>query len=875
MGRVLQLSGLEPLIITDSSNFINIGERTNVAGSKKFLRLIKNNQFDEAIEIARDQIDGGAQIIDINMDDGLIDGVEVMKNFLFLIASEPDIARVPIMIDSSKWEIIEAGLKCVQGKCVVNSISLKNGDEEFIQQAKYIQSFGAAVVVMAFDEKGQADTFERRKQIISRANGILEEIGFPQSDIIYDPNIFPIATGLPEQRRSGIDFIDTCAWIRENFPQASICGGVSNISFSFRGNNFLREAIHSVFLYHAIKKGMNFGIVNPQQLAIYDDLPKELIQLIEEVVLRPTIEAEEALLDYAEKNNNLSSDKKEKTEEWRTLPLIERLHHSLVKGLDKYVEEDIELVRQQFDKPIHVIEGPLMDGMNIVGELFGSGKMFLPQVVKSARVMKKAVAYLQPFIEASKEKGSSKGKILLATVKGDVHDIGKNIVSVVLACNNYEIIDLGIMVDEATILREAKKHQVDLIGLSGLITPSLEEMISVARLLQRNDLDIPLIIGGATTSVTHTAVKIDPEYNHLVTYIPDASKAVTVVNKILQNKQEFTDETKNQYQNLRESYSNRRKDKNYLSISDARINSYKIDDSYTPPIPRLKGVHHEKNIPLSQIIPFIDWAPFFWTWNMKGQFPRILENETANSLYTEALDILQKTSNRQKVGSSASWGIFPAKRVEDDIEFQHGNKTHKFLTLRQQAEKKSKDPKYFALADFIHPEKEDHVGCFVATAGQFWEEKALEFKNAGDDYSSMMYLAIADRIAEATGEWLHHKIRTEYWAYSKDEELSQRDIIKEKYRGIRPAPGYPACPDHLEKVLIFEVLKAKENLGVSLTESMAMTPAASVSGYYFSHPDSTYFALGKIGKDQIESYSKRRGISIEEAEKWLRNNLNY
>lgn len=873
----LQLSGLESVIVRSDSNFINIGERTNVAGSKRFLRLIKEENFEEALDIARDQVEGGAQIIDINMDDGLIDGKASMEKFLFLIASEPDISRVPIMVDSSKWEIIEAGLKCIQGKCIVNSISLKNGEEEFISQAKYIQKFGAAVVVMAFDEDGQADNYARRIQICERSYNLLIDIGFPAEDIIFDPNIFPVATGMEEHKTAAIDFINACKWIRENLPHVNICGGVSNVSFSFRGNNTVREAIHAAFLYHAIKNGLSMGIVNPNLLEVYDNVPKALLTKIEDVLLNRHDDAVDALLEYAE--SITSTDKTEtKIDEWRLKPVAERINHALVKGIDKFIVDDVEEVRTQFNLPIQVIEGPLMDGMGIVGDLFGEGKMFLPQVVKSARVMKKAVSYLEPFIEESKDgNAQSAGKILMATVKGDVHDIGKNIVSVVLACNNYEIIDLGIMVSADKIIQAAIDQKVDAIGLSGLITPSLDEMVFVAKEMKRNGLDIPLLIGGATTSPTHTAVKIDPEYEKSVVYITDASKAVTIVSEVLSKPKDFETSIKSQYQKLRDGYFNKSNKDVFLGIEEARQKAYQIPEDYKPPVPLLKGVHEEKNMSLKVLREYIDWSPFFWTWNIKGQFPKVLKHEAAQNLFDEAQKVLDKLELRRDLGIHGVWGIFPAQKQGDDIVLFRNEERidvlDTFLTLRQQKEKKSKSANYYALSDFVAEKQPDYTGCFCVTAGHYFEDEAEKYKAAGDDYQSILYLALADRIAEAFAEYLHEKIRKEYWAYSPNETLSKEDFVKENYRGIRPAPGYPACPDHNEKTTIFKLLDAERRIGVTLTENLAMYPAAAVSGYYFSNPETRYFALGKIEEDQLEDYCNRRGFSIEEGRKWLRPNL--
>ncbi|MGB1296015.1 MAG: methionine synthase [Flavobacteriales bacterium] len=875
--KSLQLSGLESVVLRENSNFINIGERTNVAGSKRFLRLIKEEKFEEALDIARDQVEGGAQIIDINMDDGLIDGKESMEKFLFLIASEPDISRVPLMIDSSKWEIIEAGLKCVQGKCIVNSISIKNGEKEFLEQAKYIKKFGAAVVVMAFDENGQADNYERRIQICERSYNLLKTINFPTEDIIFDPNIFPVATGMEEHKTAALDFINACKWIRENLPNVNICGGVSNVSFSFRGNNTMREAIHASFLFHAINNGLTMGIVNPNLLEVYDNVPKELMEKIEDVLLNRHDEAVDDLLEYAESITGTKKEEK-KIDEWRLLPVADRINHALVKGIDKFIVDDVEEIRTNFKLPIQVIEGPLMTGMGIVGDLFGSGKMFLPQVVKSARVMKKAVAYLEPFIEESKQGGAqSAGKILMATVKGDVHDIGKNIVSVVLACNNYEIIDLGIMVSADKIIQEAINHKVDAIGLSGLITPSLDEMVFVAKEMKRNGLNIPLLIGGATTSPTHTAVKIDPEYEKSVVYITDASKAVTIVSEALSKPEDFEINIKNQYQKLREGYLNKKQKDVFVNIEKARENAFEIPEDYLPPKPLLKGVHEEKNMSLSVLRNYIDWSPFFWTWNIKGQYPKVLKNESAQQLFDDAQKVLDKLERNRDLGIHGVWGIFPAQKKKDDILLYRNDERSSvydtFFTIRQQKEKKGEDAKYYALSDFISSHQPDYVGSFCVTAGRYFEDEAQKFKDQGDDYNGILYLALADRIAEAFAEYLHEKIRKEYWAYVPKETLTKADFVKENYQGIRPAPGYPACPDHQEKKTIFKLLDVEKRIGVSLTENLAMYPAAAVSGYYFSHPESRYFAVGKIGEDQLIDYCNRLNIPLEEGRKWLRPNL--
>lgn len=883
--KYLRLSGLEPLIITPETNFINVGERTNVAGSKKFLRLIKEEKFSEALDIARDQVDGGAQILDVNFDDGLIDGKASMIKFLNLIASEPDISRIPLMIDSSKWEILEAGLQVAQGKCVVNSISLKGGEEEFIKQAKAVKRYGAAVIVMAFDEVGQADTYDRRLEICERSYKILTEIvGFPAEDIIFDLNIFPVATGMDEHRRNAIDFIEATRWVRQNLPYASVSGGVSNVSFSFRGNDTVREAMHSVFLYHAIQAGMNMGIVNPALLEVYDEINKELLELVEDVILDKREDATERLLDYSERNKAVKKEKVEELE-WRTHSLQERITHSLVKGIDRFIEEDVEEARLQSEKPLHVIEVNLMTGMGVVGDLFGSGKMFLPQVVKSARVMKKAVAYLQPFIEAEKDQTQkANGKILMATVKGDVHDIGKNIVSVVLGCNNYEIVDLGVMVPAEKIIQAAIDHQVDVIGLSGLITPSLDEMVYIASELERQNLDFPLLIGGATTSKAHTAVKIDLKYKNAVVHVNDASRAVNVVSSLLGDRnKEYVEDLKSDYSEFREKFLNRQVDKDYVSIEDARKDKFKIDweneEIFTP---NQLGITVIENQDLRELLPFIDWSPFFRSWDLHGKYPNILEDEVvgaqAKELFKDAQVILKRILDEKLLTAKAIFGIFKANSNETDdiLIFDENNEQKvKFLTLRQQAQR-SKGKDYLALSDFIAPQssgKTDYMGAFCVTTGFGTDELAEEYEKANDDYNAIMVKALADRFAEAYAEFLHKKVRTEYWGYANQENLSNEELIAEKYKGIRPAPGYPACPDHLEKHAIWDLLKVEEEIGVYLTESLAMFPTAAVSGYYFGSPHAKYFGLGKIAEDQLKDYSERKGISLQEARKWLNPNL--
>ncbi len=887
--KYLKLSGLEPLIVTPESNFINVGERTNVTGSRKFLRLIKEEKYEEALDIARAQVEGGAQIIDVNMDEGMLDGVYAMTKFLNLIAAEPDIARVPVMIDSSKWEIIEAGLKVIQGKGVVNSISLKEGKEAFIHHAKLIKRYGAAVIVMAFDEEGQADTYQRRIDICKRSYDILvKEVHFPPEDIIFDPNIFPVATGMEEHKLNALDFFKATQWIRENLPFAGVSGGVSNVSFSFRGNDKVREAMHSAFLYHAIKHGMTMGIVNPEMLEIYDEIDPVLLEHVEDVLLNRREDATERLLDLAEsfKGDFKTNDKA--VQEWRNGSVQERLTHSLVKGIDEFIEIDVEEARQLVAKPIEVIENHLMNGMNVVGDLFGSGKMFLPQVVKSARVMKKAVAYLLPYIEASKDgKSSSAGKVLMATVKGDVHDIGKNIVSVVLACNNFEIIDLGVMVPPEKIIDAAVKENVDIIGLSGLITPSLDEMVYLAKEMDKLNIKIPIMIGGATTSRAHTAVKIAPEYQSTVVHVNDASRAVTVASNLLQaeTKDSYVQSVREEYDKLREGYLSRSRDKNYLSIEEARKNKLQLDwNNFTPVKPNFIGTKTVE-VTLADLVDFIDWTPFFQSWELFGKYPAILKDdvvgEQASALFADAQKMLHQIVTEKWFTAKGILGIFPANTVnDDDISVYQEPATRNsqlatFLTLRQQSQKTAGAPN-IALADFIVPKdsgKQDYIGCFCVTTGFGVDEKASEFEQQLDDYNSILVKALGDRLAEAFAEYLHLKVRREIWGYASDENLSNQDLINEEYKGIRPAPGYPACPDHLEKPTIWKLLQVEEAIGVKLTESMAMWPAASVSGYYFAHPQSKYFGLGKIKEDQVVDYAKRRGIATEVATKWLSPNI--
>ena len=881
----LQLSGLEPLFVTEESIFVNVGERTNVTGSRKFLRLIKEEKYEEALSVAREQVEGGAQIIDINMDEGMLDGVRAMTKFLNLIAAEPDIARVPVMIDSSKWEIIEAGLKVVQGKAVVNSISLKEGEETFIHHAKLIKRYGAAVIVMAFDEVGQADNYQRRIEICKRSYDILvDQVGFPAEDIIFDPNIFPVATGMDEHKLNALDFFQATKWIRENLPYANISGGVSNVSFSFRGNDKVREAMHSAFLYHAIQNGMTMGIVNPEMLEIYDEIDPVLLEHVEDVLLNRREDATERLLDLAESFKGDYKANEKAIAEWRNDPVQERLTHSLVKGIDEFIEIDVEEARLSAKKAIEVIEISLMNGMNVVGDLFGSGKMFLPQVVKSARVMKKAVAYLLPFIEVEKDStaSSSAGKVLMATVKGDVHDIGKNIVSVVLACNNFEIIDLGVMVPPEKIIEAAIKEKVDIIGLSGLITPSLDEMVYLAKEMDKLNIKIPVMIGGATTSRAHTAVKIAPEYAATVVHVNDASRAVTVASNLLntETKKDFSIALREEYDTLREGYLNRAREKNFLTIEQARQNKFKIDwNTFEPIQPNFIGTKIVE-VELSELVDFIDWTPFFQSWELFGKYPAILTDEIvgeqATDLFKDAQIMLAKIVDEKWFTAKGILGIYPANTVnDDDVEVVTSSGVEKFLTLRQQSQKTVGAPN-IALADFIAPKetnKQDYIGCFCVTTGFGVDEKAAEFESQLDDYNSILTKALGDRLAEAFAEYLHLKVRKEIWGYASDENLTNNELIKENYKGIRPAPGYPACPDHLEKPTIWNILNVEENIGVKLTESMAMWPASSVSGYYFANSESKYFGLGKIKNDQVENYAKRRGISTDIATKWLAPNI--
>ncbi len=886
--RYLTLSGQESLVVSPETNFINIGERTNVTGSRKFLRLIESGNYEVAVEVALEQVEGGAQIIDVNMDEGMIDGKAAMVKFLNLIGAEPDIARVPVMIDSSKWEIIEAGLKVVQGKSVVNSISLKEGESTFIEQAQKVKLYGAAVVVMAFDEDGQADNFERRIQICERSYRILvDKVNFPPEDIIFDPNIFPVATGMDEHKRNALDFFLATKWIRENLPYANVSGGVSNVSFSFRGNNAVREAMHSSFLYHAIQHGMNMGIVNPTLLEVYDEIPKPLLERVEDVLLNRKEDATEALLNYAESIKGNKKESKEQEQAWRNEDLQTRITHALVKGIDRHIIEDVEEARLAADRPLNVIENNLMAGMNVVGDLFGSGKMFLPQVVKSARVMKKAVAHLQPFIEAEKTGLMEySGKVLMATVKGDVHDIGKNIVSVVLACNNFEIIDLGVMVPPELILQKAQEENVDVIGLSGLITPSLDEMVYVAKEMNRIGLKIPLLIGGATTSKAHTAVKIAPHGNSPIIHVNDASRAVTVVNKLLsENKNKiYTAEIAAEYQSFREKFLDRISSKSYIDLKTARNRKYSIDwEVFRPVVPKSLGLKTIEDQDLQQLISYIDWSPFFRSWDLHGKYPDILNDEIvgheATSLFIDAQNMLQKIFDEKWLIAKACFGLFPANSEEDDILIYDTDniKQEKFrlITLRQQLQKRAGQPN-LALADFVAPKAkgvQDYIGTFCVSTGFGVKEIAERFEKENDDYNIIMIKALADRLAEAFAEFLHREIRIRYWGFSPEESLTNEELIKERYKGIRPAPGYPACPDHLEKQTLWDLMDVEKNIGVTLTESYAMWPAASVSGYYFAHPEAKYFGLGKIKEDQLIDYSKRKNIPIEEARKWLNPNL--
>lgn len=890
---LMHLSGLEPVTLRPESNFMNVGERTNVTGSKKFAKLIIDEKYEEALAVARDQVDGGAQVIDVNMDEGMLDAEKAMVTFLNLIASEPDIARVPVMIDSSKWTVIEAGLKCLQGKGIVNSISLKEGEQKFIEQANTIKKYGASVIVMAFDEVGQADTLQRRIDICKRAYDILvKKVDFPPQDIIFDPNIFPVATGMEEHRRNALDFFLATKWIKENLPYAKVSGGVSNVSFSFRGNDTVREAIHAAFLYHAVKHGMDMGIVNPSMLQIYDDVPKDLLELVEDVLLDRNDEATERLIAKAEELKGKGKVKEEKNEEWRKGTVQERLTHSLVKGITDYIEADVEESRKQYDKTLSVIEGPLMDGMNVVGDLFGSGKMFLPQVVKSARVMKKAVAYLLPYLEEEKRASGvvqkNNGKVLLATVKGDVHDIGKNIVGVVMACNNFEIVDLGVMVPADKILETAKKENVDIIGLSGLITPSLDEMVHVAKEMERQGFTIPLLIGGATTSRVHTAVKIAPYYSHPVVHVNDASKSIPVVQNLISDelKSSFAQEVNKDYERIREQNKNAQGQNKFISIAEARNNKFNIDWSKEEIVkPEFLGNKVYQEYSLKEISEYIDWTPFFHSWEMKGSYPKILEDKDrgteAKKLFNDAQAMLSKIISEKWLKANAVIGIYPANAInEDDIEVLSENgKDFKalFHSIRQQT-KKPAGQFNTALSDFIAPKstgKTDYIGAFALTTGIGIDEHVARFEKDHDDYSAIMLKALADRLAEAFAELMHKKVRTEVWGSSKGENLSKEQLIKEEYSGIRPAPGYPAQPDHTEKNTIWKLLDVENTTGIKLTESLAMVPTAAVSGLYIANRNSHYFGVGKVSKDQVEDYAKRKGIAVAVAEKWLGTILGY
>ncbi|MBZ9538126.1 methionine synthase [Modicisalibacter tunisiensis] len=887
-----RLSGLEPFNIEADSLFVNVGERTNVTGSARFKRLIKEEDFTTALEVALEQVENGAQVIDINMDEGMLDSQEAMVHFLNLVASEPDIARVPIMIDSSKWSILEAGLKCIQGKAVVNSISLKEGEAAFREQATVCRRFGAAIVVMAFDEQGQADTFERKTEISERAYRLLvDEIGFPAEDIIFDPNIFAIATGIEEHDNYAVDFIEATRWITTHLPHAMVSGGVSNVSFSFRGNNTVREAIHSVFLYHAIQAGLTMGIVNAGQLAVYDDLPEELREAVEDVVLNRRSDGTERLLDLAERYKGDGSGGARKEDlEWRGWEVEKRIEHALVKGITAYIEEDTELARQRAARPIEVIEGPLMDGMNVVGDLFGAGKMFLPQVVKSARVMKQAVAYLIPYIEAEKsEDAQAKGKIVMATVKGDVHDIGKNIVGVVLQCNNYEVIDLGVMVPAEKILQTAREENADIIGLSGLITPSLDEMVHVAKEMQRQGFDIPLLIGGATTSKAHTAVKIDPQYEHPVIYVTDASRAVGVAGRLLSPglKEAYVDDIRAEYETVRERNAKRRPKAADISYAEARERRFQPDwSAYTPPAPAFTGLRAFDDYNLEELVERIDWTPFFMSWQLSGKYPKILDDEVvgeaARNLFADARAMLRKLIDEKRLTARGVIGFWPANVVDDDVIEVYADDARETVIERlhhiRQQTTRNRDGVCYSLADFIAPRdsgRSDWIGGFAVTTGHGADALAAEYEAAGDDYNAIMVKALADRLAEAFAERMHERVRKEFWGYVPDETLDNDALIAEKYQGIRPAPGYPACPDHTEKATLFRLLDAEANSGLELTDSFAMWPAAAVSGWYFAHPESKYFSTGKITRDQVEALAERKGMTLGELERWLSPVLGY
>ncbi|HNV09161.1 MAG TPA: methionine synthase [Dokdonella sp.] len=888
--RALHLSGLEPLVIDSDALFVNVGERTNVTGSAQFKKLIKEDRYDEAVEVARQQVANGAQILDVNMDEGLLDAEAAMVRFLNLIASEPDIARIPVMVDSSKWSVIEAGLRCLQGKGVVNSISLKEGEEPFLKQARKILQYGAATVVMAFDEQGQADSIARRLEICERSYRLLtEKIGFPPEDIIFDSNIFPVATGIDEHADNAVNFIEAARELRRRYPHSHVSGGVSNVSFSFRGNNTVREAIHCVFLYHAIKAGMNMGIVNAGGMPIYDDLDADLRERVEDVVLNRRPDATERLMEIAERFKKGSKEKDSGAVlAWRELPVRKRLEHALVHGIDQFVIEDTEEVRQSVTRTLDVIEGPLMDGMNVVGDLFGAGKMFLPQVVKSARVMKKAVAWLLPFMEEEKKRSGdvsrSNGKIVMATVKGDVHDIGKNIVGVVLACNNFEVIDLGVMVPAQKILDAAIAEKADMIGVSGLITPSLEEMAHVAKEMARQDFHIPLLIGGATTSRAHTALKIEPNYPSACVWVKDASRAVGVAQSLVSKElvDDFLAKVRADYSEVRERHRNRGSGKRLVSLEAARANASRLDwSNYTPPTPRKPGISVFDDIPLAELLPVIDWTPFFQAWELHGHYPAILTDAVvgaqASELFGDAKAILERVVAERWLKAKAVVGFWPATRIGDDIEIQHQGEAIRLHHLRQQADKPVERPN-LCLADFIAPRESgvtDWIGGFAVTAGLGIEPHLERFRQDNDDYSAIILKALADRLAEALAEYMHRKVRTELWGYAAGETLDNEALIAEAYRGIRPAPGYPACVDHTEKATLFRILEATRNAGVELTEGFAMYPAAAVSGWYFSHPASQYFVTGRLSREQVADYAKRKGWELQEAERWLAPNLDY
>ncbi len=885
-------SGMEALVVNKQTNFINVGERTNITGSRKFSRLIVNEEYEEALAIALDQVEGGAQIIDVNVDEGMLDSEEVMKTFLNLMASEPDIAKLPVMIDSSKWSVIESGLKCTQGKSIVNSISLKEGEESFIKHAKLVRKYGAAVVVMAFDEKGQADNYERRIEICKRSYDILvDKVGFPPQDIIFDPNILTVGTGMEEHNNYAVDYIKAVKWIKENLPHALVSGGVSNISFSFRGNNPVREAMHAAFLYHAIQAGMDMGIVNAGMIEVYEEIPKDLLERVEDVLFNRRDDATERLMEFAETVKQ-GGKKQERDEEWRKEPVEKRISHALIKGITEYIEDDTEEARQKLNKPLDVIEGPLMDGMGVVGDLFGSGKMFLPQVVKSARVMKKAVAYLLPYMEEEKRKNNDKsrnaGKILMATVKGDVHDIGKNIVGVVLACNNYEVIDLGVMVPLQKILEEAEKHDVDVIGLSGLITPSLDEMVYVAQEMQTRGMKVPLLIGGATTSRIHTAVKIAPNYDGPVIHVNDASRSVPVVQNLLgENKKTYVQKIADEYSDLRDGHKRRQNDKNYVTIEEARKNKHQVNWEETKVTkPQFFETKVFNNFPLEELVPYIDWTPFFHTWELKGRYPKIFEDENvgteAKKVFDDAQNLLKRIVDEKLLEARAVIGFYPANTEDDDTILVYKDDDRKevrtqFHALRQQSQKAGSMANQ-SFSDFIAPKETgiaDYIGGFAVTAGVGLDELVSKFEADHDDYNSIMAKALADRLAEAFAELMHEKVRREYWGYAPDEELDSEGLIREKYVGVRPAPGYPGCPDHTEKITLFDLLDCEAQTGIKLTENLAMHPASSVSGMYYSHPDSKYFGLGKIGRDQVEDIARRKNMPVKELERWLGPNLNY